>query len=106
MDEENVAKQFIGLDPAKLVLGTITHKCKKSKTKCQQKKKPISERQRARGLGFGEPVTHHVRNGYSYRQVSRYKFILTGPEPELHNLKNGTRETIDKDSKIGKRYAK
>lgn len=76
------------------VLGYLSTKNKKSKTKCQKKRK------RRVDLGIKVPA------GYTLRQASKHKFILTGPEPKLIDTshKPYVMATIDETSPIGRKY--
>lgn len=85
-----LAASILGLTP--LVKG------KKSLTKCQQKRK----RSKTRDL------LQQPEPGYTLRQVSRFKFIRTDNPPSIIKI-NGREifaETIVKDSKIGRRFAR
>lgn len=86
-----------GIDPRKLLLGLVYGKNKKGKTKCQQVRK------------HGNPYRDQcfAPKGYTVRQVSRLKFIVTAPEgATLLDFKRKTVKTIEKDSRIGRRFAK
>lgn len=89
---------------AALVLGFMPkdHKGKKGKTRCQQKRRGPSERDMVKFQIALPP-------GASIRQVSRFKFIVTGGgdyKPNLVDLKRRLITPIEKDCKIGRRYAK
>lgn len=95
------------LDALKMVFGSVGGKHKKRKTKCQQKKLK---------LGLRDRLTHALGyvKGYSIRQVSRRKFIVTAPvhptEPRgvsasVYDYKRDTITLIEKGSKIGWRFA-
>mgnify|MGYP001573483108 CR=1 FL=1 len=81
---------------ATMVLGLLPngYKGKKSKTKCQQKRKRI----RARDM------IEASKSGYTVRRVSRFKFIRT-EVPCLVDVRSRLEESITKDSKIGRRFA-
>ena len=79
---------ILGLNPVS--------KGKKSKTKCQQKRKRFKARDLVRAPS----------PGYTVRQASKFKFICT-EGPSLVNVKGeGYEEVITKDSKIGRRFAR
>ena len=80
-----------------MVLGLLPkdYKGKKSKTKCQQKRKRIRTRD----------MIEAPEAGYTVRQVSRFKFIRT-EVPCLVNVHSRLEESITKDSKIGRRFAR
>ena len=86
-----VAAAVLGLTPP-------SNKNKKSKTKCQQKRKHGGLRDR---LQTPEP-------GYTLRQASRFKFIRTDDPPSIVEINGGEIfiEAITKDSKIGRRFAR
>lgn len=81
---------ILGLNPVS--------KGKKSKTKCQQKRK----------RGGLRDLLQQPEPGYTLRQVSRFKFIRTDSPPSIIEI-NGREiftEAITKDSKIGRRFAR
>ena len=97
MDDPTQRHRNLALLATILGLNPVS-KGKKSKTKCQQKRKRSSVRDL---LQKPEP-------GYTLRQVSRFKFIRTDNPPSIVEI-NGRdifAETITKDSNIGRRFAR
>jgi hypothetical protein len=87
------------LDAVKLVLGLAQGKRKKGKTKAQRQRRDTLESNKRYRIATPP-------RGYTVRQVCRNKFIVTGKDTvELYDFKRNTVTTIEKDSKIGGKYA-